>query len=117
MSSTQVSFMKKTKLIVCALAVVAAAWNASAEDKAAPVQPKTSDTNVSGASVAKAKPAAQPASTDLPKVTGSLIPEKTQVRGHITVGASQVVIVDSDAIRRSGARDVADLLRRGAWTR
>ncbi len=47
-------------------------------------------------------------------ITGTYIPRKIHRRGHITDGSAHVEVLDSDAIARSGASDLKQLLiRRG----
>jgi len=47
--------------------------------------------------------------------TGTLIPDKVRLAGAITDGPNVVVVYTSDAIKRSGASDLATFLRsRGA---
>ena len=48
-------------------------------------------------------------------LTGSYIKRNVRRSGQITDGPNQVMVLDSEAIRRSGASDVRELLvRRGA---
>jgi len=50
-------------------------------------------------------------------VTGSLIPRKVRRSGWIADGVSPMAVIDRRSIELSGARDVADLLKRGGWNR
>ncbi len=104
--------MKALKMILCAAALAAAAWSAGAEEKAAPVQPKPSD---SAGKAVKAVSQAPNKEKELNAATGSYLPQRTIVHRHITASASPLIIIDSGAIQQSGASDVGELLRRGGW--
>jgi hypothetical protein len=98
--------MKTVSTLLCLLALTAMVGSASAVEKktdAKKAQPK-----------AAAKPATKP---QMRVTTGSYIPRPTTVHGQIADTTSQVVVLDSEMIQRSGARDLADLLRRGGWNR
>lgn len=50
-------------------------------------------------------------------VTGSMIPRKVRRNGMITAGISPVAVIDRRSIELSGARDVAEALKRGGLNR
>ena len=65
----------------------------------------------------KTTPVKQPASeTDtITLTTGTLLTQEVRQSGQITDGPNQVLVYNSDAIRRSGASDLASFLKsRGA---
>jgi hypothetical protein len=98
--------MKTVSTILCLLALTAMVGSVSAGEKKADTkkaQPK-----------AAAKPATKP---EMRVTTGSYIPRPTNVHGQIADTTSQVVVLNSDMIQRSGAGDLAQLLRRGGWNR
>jgi hypothetical protein len=98
--------MKTVLTLLCLLALTAMVGSVSAEEKKATT--KKAQPQVA------AKPAAKP---ERRVTTGSYIPSPTNVRGQIADTTSHVVVLDSEFIQRSGARDLADLLRRGGWNR
>ena len=98
--------MKTVSTALILLALTAMVGSASAGEKKADT--KKAQTK------AVAKPAAKP---ETRVTTGSYIPRATRVHGQIADTTSQVVVIDSEMIRRSGAADLAELLRRGGWTR
>ena len=103
--------MKLTKKVVCALALSALAGNLAVADENAVPKAKSPD-----AAPPKKVTAAHPAPKAKPiLLTGSRIP--TRADGLVVNSSSPVVVIDNDAIRRSGARDLADLLRRGGYNR
>ncbi len=102
--------MRTGKLVICAAAVAAAVWSVRAEEKAT-----TPQTKPATATESKAKPDSKAQKKELSNPTGSWIPQKAKVQGHIAVTPNQLNVVNNDMIRNSGASDVADLLRRGGW--
>ncbi len=69
------------------------------------------------AEVSKRKNENQPAKPECPRVpveermlTGSYLKQAVRKAGRITDGASHVIVVDRQAIDRSGARDLRQLL-------
>jgi hypothetical protein len=56
---------------------------------------------------AQAKPSHKEAGV---KVTGSYIPQNIHRYGRITDGQSQLIVLDQDSIRRSGATDLKQVL-------
>ena len=104
--------MKMTKKIVCALALAASAASLPAADENTVPQVKTPDTAPPKVT------AAQPAAKAKPiLLTGSRIPARTRIDGLIAESGSAVVVIDNDMIKRSGAHDVGELLRRQNWGR
>src|SRR5262245_4084485 len=102
--------MRTTVKIVSALALGACISCATAGEKAsekAPAKPKATTSKAAKA------PAEQ-----MQVLTGSYIPRKLEVAGRTAVTtANPLFVVDNETIRRSGAHDLADLLRRGGWVR
>jgi hypothetical protein len=104
--------MKIATQVVFALALAASISGLAApENKAA--SPAKSPEPV----LTKAKPVQPAGKQELATFTGSYIPQQAPVRGQIVGTTSPLVVIDNDAIKRSGAHDVADLLRRGGWAR
>lgn len=92
--------MITTLRILCAAAF--AAGVASAAPEAVKRQQSAS---VSTRNNKQGKPAAT-------AITGSYIKREVRQAGQITNGPYQVVVYDSESIRRSGASDLADFLKR-----
>jgi hypothetical protein len=97
--------MKTTSLILVLSVLLAAASGAFAEEKAKDAKHAAKEKNA---------PKAKVASTGQ-YVTGSYIKQKLNRDGQITDGPSPLVVFDQQAIERSGASDLRQLLvRRGA---
>lgn len=98
--------MKAVSTVLSILAITAMLGNASGAEKKG--TPKKTRPQAVTTTAKKTEPRV---------TTGSYIPRSTTVRGQIADTTSQVVVLDSEWIKRSGARDLADLLRRGGWNR
>jgi len=109
--------MKAIVKVVGLLVLGAAISSATAEDKPA-TKESTKATVVAPQKATVAKPVQAVAAEPKKQVlTGSHIPQKVELSGFIARSASPVFVIDGETIRRSGAHDVADLLRRGGWAR
>jgi hypothetical protein len=102
--------MKTATKALCALVLASAVVSLSAEEKTSQTKPQTKPETPAQTKLGT-KPVGQPFA-----VTGSYIPQRPDLHGHIAITTSPLVVVDSDMLRRSGAHDVADALRRGGWT-
>lgn len=101
--------MKTSVKVLCAVAFGLSVFTATAGEK------------IPAKRTGKTRPAVMKTTKTAPEkketLTGSLIPRKPEVSGYIAATASPVVVIDSEMIRRSGAHDLSDLLRRGGWAR
>lgn len=93
--------MKKTS-IVLAMMLVGGSLVAGIEEKSQPREQKSPRRCCLGRGDTKTPFAAA--------YTGSHIVRRLQVNGQITDGPSQLIIIDSAAIKRSGANSVAQIL-------
>ncbi len=74
-------------------------------------QTKDTKQNASVASAQAKKAGAKPPTKQAEvMVTGSYIPQNVHRYGRITDGHSQLIVLDQDAIRRSGATDLKQVL-------
>src|SRR5258708_3806397 len=95
--------MKRSTLILAmTVGLAVAAWadqtkDSKQNDSVVPAQAKKTE----------AKSAAKPAKV---MVTGSYIPQNVHRYRRITDGQSQLIMLDQDSIRRSGATDLKQLL-------
>ena len=98
--------MKRTSPVILAF-VLASALGAFAANKPADKHKDTKPTNEKKADKAaekSAKPARKVA------LTGSYIKQDVRRNGIVTDGSNPVVVLDSEAIRNSGAADLRELL-------
>jgi len=92
--------MKAASLVTCGLALIVGTWSTLAG-------PETKDTKPATESAKKVKAQSLQESGTL---TGSYIKRTVRRSGTITDGPAQVVVIDRDAIERSGASDVRQVL-------
>jgi hypothetical protein len=104
----------KTRLkVLCALALVAGVAHAAVENKqddqaAAPKEAKVK----SPASATEQKAVAKPKKLKVKQRTGSNVARCIHRYGMITDGPNNLVIIDQNMIRQSGASSVAQVLNR-----
>ncbi len=97
----------KTTLVIAIALVVGSAWAVKAADEKDAKEQRQQDKKVQSE---KAKRAPDEGTS----LTGSLIKRNVRRAGEITDSSSQVLVLDRDAIERSGASDLKQvLIRRG----
>jgi hypothetical protein len=101
------SHMKATSNLICAAAVLSFVLTASAEEKKAPTEPAKPAKSCCAKKQSTAKQ-----SSDQVVVTGSYIPRNIRTDGQITDGPYPVAVIDSDFIKRTGAQDITEALRK-----
>ncbi len=102
--------MKTTAIIALTTVALAAATTAFASEKAK----DSKGTAAASKQNAKANQVQAPQKESNVTLTGSYIKRDVRRNGMITDGPGQVIVLDSQAIRNSGASDLNDLLiRRG----
>lgn len=95
--------MKTTLKVLCAVALAAGVANAAPEKK--------KDDQAPTAKESKAKsPVAQTEKEKYRPQTGSRVQRTVDLSGRITDGPYQLVIISNEAIKRSGASTVAQVL-------
>jgi outer membrane cobalamin receptor len=99
--------MKTTSLLIALVLVTGAASAVKAADEKDTKQERQQDKKVQSEKAKRAPDEGTP-------LTGSLIKRNVRRAGEITYGSSQVLVLDRDAIERSGASDLKQvLIRRG----
>ncbi len=101
--------MNKTVLVIAVSALLG--LPALAEQKAN----DTSKSKAPPKTTAKAKPKTKAQQGEV--YTGSYIKQDVRRNGHITDGPNPLYVIDSKAIKNSGASTVRDLLMRGGFNR
>ena len=112
--------MKPTFSMIVAALLLAVSASIAADKPAAAKTSSDKDTKTPAkeapakATVKDAK--AKPANVEKGFVTGSYIRQQVYRNGVIaSAGPSPLIVVDSETIRVTGARDIPDLFRRGGW--
>jgi len=111
--------MKPTTLTLIVAALLLAISASVAADKPSAAQPTADKPAPAPATtVKKTDVNTKPAAQKEVNVTGSYIKQTVDKHGVLaSVGASSLIIIDSETIRRTGASSIPDLFRRTGYAR
>lgn len=108
--------MKPTSLSMIVAAMLLAVSASVAANKPDAAKPSADKDTKAPAKETVKDAKAKPANVEKGFVTGSYIRQRVTHNGVIaSAGASPLIVIDSETIRRTGASSIPEMFRRGGW--